>query len=302
MNMFRPVYLGSMESGRLRDLRERALRSLQECRLCPRDCGVNRKEGETGVCRTGYRAVVASYAPHFGEEAPLVGTHGSGTIFFSYCNLRCSFCQNWDISHGGAGTEVTASHLARIMLHLQSMGCHNINLVTPSHVIPQIIAALEPAAAGGLRIPIVYNTSAYDKPESLKLLDGLVDIYMPDFKFWDPAPAGETCNAPDYPERARESIREMHRQAGDLKIVHGIAVRGLLVRHLVMPGGIAGTREIMRFLAREISPDTYVNIMAQYHPCGSIGHLPGLQRRISREEYAEALIAAREEGIRRLDR
>jgi len=296
-----PAYLKSFQDGILSRKVEMALERLRNCRLCPRNCQVDRTAGETGTCNTGRRAVVASYSPHFGEEAPLVGTHGSGTIFFSHCNLLCNFCQNYDISHQGFGKEVTKSNLARIMIELQNMGCHNINFVTPSHVIPQIISAVEIAIQHGLNIPLVYNSSAYDEVESLKLLDGIIDIYMPDFKFWDPDVAHETCKAPDYPEKARTAIKEMHRQVGDLLIENGIATKGLLVRHLVMPGGLAGTREIMNFLATEISINTYVNLMAQYHPCGSVYEHQVLCRRISNIEFEEALELARQAGLHRLD-
>jgi len=246
--------------------------------------------------------MVSSYAPHFGEESPLVGFRGSGTIFFTHCNLLCNFCQNYDISHDERGQEVTSEELADFMIHLQDIGCHNINFVTPSHVVPQILAALEIAINSGLQTPLVFNTSAYDKVETLKLLDGIVDIYMPDFKFWDQETASQLCTAPDYPERARMAVKEMHRQVGDLQINDlGIAERGLLVRHLVMPEKLAGTGEIMNFLASEISANTYVNIMPQYRPCGSAFTVDKIARSITREEYYEALDAARKEGITRLD-
>jgi len=264
---------------------------------------VDRTADEKGYCRTGTMAVVSSYSPHFGEEDPLVGAKGSGTIFFTHCNLLCLFCQNYDISHLGEGREVASDRLAKIMLSLQEMGCHNINFVTPSHVVAQILAALPLAIEEGLRVPLVYNTGGYDSVETLKLLDGAIDIYMPDLKFMDGEAAQRYCRARDYPEKAKAAIKEMHRQVGDLIINNqGIAERGLLVRHLVMPGGLAGTREAMRFLAGEISPRTYVNIMGQYHPCGQAFELPPLNRRVSSAEYEEAVDMAREEGIHRLDR
>jgi putative pyruvate formate lyase activating enzyme len=254
------------------------------------------------VCGTGNRAIVASYDPHFGEERPLVGKNGSGTIFFGGCNLLCIFCQNYDLSHETAGVEWSPEHLSSAMLSLQKMGCHNINFVTPSHVVPQILSGVEQAIADGLRLPLVYNSSGYDKVDTLKLLDGVFDIYMPDFKFWDSEVAQRLCKAADYPQVAQEALREMHRQVGDLETDNqGIARRGLLVRHLVLPGGVAGTRSIMRFLNNEISPHTYVNIMAQYRPCGEAHRDPDVSRSIRTEEYEEALDMARQEGISRLD-
>ncbi len=247
--------------------------------------------------------MVSSFTPHFGEEDPLVGTDGSGTIFMTNCNLLCVFCQNWEISHLGEGSEVDSKTLAGMMLQLQRLGCHNINFVTPTHVVPQILDALAYAVDSGLNVPLVYNTGGYDSVGTLKLLEGVFDIYMPDFKFWDPEMARRYLKAPDYPDRAKDAIREMHRQVGDLALNDkGIAQKGVLLRHLVMPEGVAGTREIMRFIAREISPDTYVNIMDQYHPCGKASKYPPLDRCITHDEYEEALRAAREEGIRRFDR
>jgi len=299
---FRPAYLKLYEEGILQERIAQAKEILKACCLCPRECRVDRLAGEKGYCRTGALAVVSSYNPHFGEEDPLVGTGGSGTIFFTYCNLLCLFCQNYEISHLGEGREVTDEHLAKIMLGLQEIGCHNINFVTPSHVVAQILAALPRAIAGGLRIPLVYNTGGYDAVATLKILDGIVDIYMPDLKFMEEEVANRFCQARDYPEKAKTAIKEMHRQAGDLVLnSRGIAERGLLIRHLVLPGGLAGTREAMRFLAREISPQTYVNVMAQYHPCGQGAEYPPLNRRITQTEYKEALDIAREEGIQRLD-
>jgi putative pyruvate formate lyase activating enzyme len=301
--MFTPSYREAYRTGRLAESIGRSYQMLENCRLCPRECGVNRLKDEKGVCRTGRLAMVSSYSPHFGEEDPLVGTNGSGTIFITNCNLLCVFCQNWEISHLGEGSEVSSKALADMMLQLQGLGCHNINFVTPTHVVPQILDALQHAIEGGLHVPLVYNTGGYDAVETLKLLEGIFDIYMPDFKFWDPEAARRYLKAPNYPGKAREAIREMHRQVGDLTLDdEGIALRGVLLRHLVMPGGLAGTREIMRFVSGEISPDTYVNIMDQYHPCGNAAKYPPLDRRISRDEYEDALRAASEEGISRLDR
>ncbi len=296
------AYLKAYEDGRLQERIRRALQWMRKCTLCPRLCRVDRLSGDTGYCHTGRHAVVASYGPHFGEEKPLVGKRGSGTIFFSHCNLFCIFCQNYDISHGGEGTVVQAGQIAAIMLSLQESGCHNINFVTPSHVIPQILEALPTAIERGLKVPLVYNTGGYDRVSALKLLDGIVDIYMPDFKFWDPSVAKDLCAAPDYPQRAREALREMHRQVGDLEWdARGVAVRGLLVRHLVMPDQLSGTPSILRFIAQDISPNSYVNVMDQYHPCGDALRHPKLKRRITREEFREALEAAGEAGLSRLD-
>ncbi len=285
------------------DERIRAAKELlSACRLCPRACGANRLTGEMGICRTGEKASVASVMPHFGEETPLVGRGGSGTIFITHCNLLCIFCQNYEISHLGEGREVTTEELSAMMLMLQGQRCHNINFVTPTHVTAQILAALPLAIAGGLHVPLVYNSSGYDRVETLRLLDGIIDIYMPDFKFWDPDTAKLLAHAPDYPERARDAIREMHRQVGDLVIDdQGIAVQGLLVRHLVMPGGLAETGEIIHFLATKISPHTYVNIMDQYRPCGRARYYPAINRMITSVEYDEALRLARAAGLSRID-
>ncbi len=275
---------------------------MEECRLCPRSCKVNRLEDEKGICKTGKKAMVSSYNAHFGEETPLVGKNGSGTIFFTNCNLLCNFCQNYDISHEGHGREVTDEELAEMMLLLQSRGCHNINFVTPSHVVPQILSALEIAIGKGLHVPLIYNTGGYDNVDTLKLLEGIFDIYMPDFKFWDPVIAERTCNAPDYPEIARKAVMEMHRQVGDLKINNnGIAIRGLLIRHLVLPKGLSGTREITRFIVKEISPNTYVNIMPQYRPCGKATEIEELSDFLTQKEHNDAVKSAQEEGLWNLD-
>ncbi|MEJ2695957.1 MAG: radical SAM protein [Candidatus Sulfobium sp.] len=297
-----PSYIRAFETGKLAQSAEAFHGILKNCRLCPRNCEVNRLEDERGICRTGRLAMVSSYSPHFGEEDPLVGTHGAGTIFFTNCNLLCVFCQNWEISHLGEGREVGPKGLSGMMLELQREGCHNINFVTPTHVVPQILDALSYAVEDGLKVPLVYNTSAYDSVESIRLLDGIFDIYMPDFKFWDSGMSLKYLKAPDYPQRAREALKEMHRQVGDLILdEEGIARRGVLLRHLVMPGGAAGTREIMRFVAREVSPETYVNIMGQYRPCGNACRYAPLDRSITASEYEDALTAALEEGITRLD-
>ena len=298
-----PVYL----QWSIRELRERAnaaIALLERCSVCPWECGVNRLADEKHICRIGRYAVVASYFPHFGEENCLRGWRGSGTIFFSGCNLRCVFCQNWDISQKVRGTVVTPDRLAAMMLELQHLGCHNINLVTPEHVVPQVLEALPIAVESGLRLPIVYNTSAFDSLESIQLLDGIVDIYMPDFKFWSPEKAKRYLKQPRYPEVARQVIRAMHQQVGDLQLDdRGLAVRGLLVRHLVMPGMLEETREILRFLATEISRDTYVNIMDQYYPAYQVSEkrYPEIHRRLYREEILQAVQFARQLGLHRLD-
>ena len=296
------VYISAHKDGTLAKRIGQALEALRCCELCPRRCRVDRTAGVTGVCKTGRNASVASFAPHFGEEAPLVGRFGSGTIFFSNCNLNCAFCQNFEISRGEEGSPVTASELARMMLDLQARQVHNINFVSPSHVVPQILEALPEAIEGGLNIPLVYNSGGYDSVDTLRLLDGVIDIYMPDMKFSSDIPALFYCGAPDYPQVAREAVREMHRQVGDLRLnERGRALRGLLVRHLVLPDGLAGTQQAMKFLAEEISPATYVNIMDQYQPCGELDDFPELKRRITPQEYEEALKIAGEEGLTRLD-
>jgi putative pyruvate formate lyase activating enzyme len=303
MPAFEPAYIQTHREGLLRRKAEQALANLSACMLCPRRCGVNRLAGETGVCKTGRLASVSGFNAHFGEEAPLVGEQGSGTVFFTHCNLLCLFCQNFAISHQGAGEEIPDEQLAGMMLMLQRQGCHNINLVTPSHVVPQILAALEIAVPHGLTVPLVYNSGGYDLPETLRLLDGVIDIYMPDFKFWDPEIARTACDAADYPEVARQALVEMHRQVGDLVLSEdGIARRGLLVRHLVMPAGMAGTPQVMGFIARRISPQTYVNVMSQYRPCGRAHEVAGLATALSPAEYRRAVEEAVEAGLTRLDR
>ena len=287
----------------LRQRADSARRMLACCTLCPRQCRVNRLAGETGRCATGALARIASYGPHFGEEAPLVGQGGSGAIFLAGCNLCCCFCQNHDISQGEeAGQEVDAHEFASVMLELQAMGCHNINLVTPSHVAPQIAAALIPALEGGLDIPIVFNCGGYESVETLALLDGVIDIYLPDIKFWRSDTANRYAGAPDYPERAGEALAVMHRQVGDLVIgADGLARAGLLIRHLLMPGLLAETESILRHIAATLPPATTINIMAQYHPCGLAGQHAELGRAVTGEEYRRALAMARALGFTRLD-
>lgn len=285
----------------LQDKIRQAEEILKNCTLCPRNCNVDRTAGELGFCRTDDRLHIASWSPHFGEEAPLVGRHGSGTIFFTYCNLGCLFCQNWTISHLGEGSPLSFESLAGIMLTLQKQGCHNINYVTPTHQVPMILRSLEIAIDKGLKVPIVYNCGGYESIETLKLLEGVIDIYMPDFKYSDPEPAEKYSKAKDYPSVAKAAIKEMHRQVGDLVMDEdGIALRGLLVRHLVLPDGSAGTEKIAEFLANEISLDTYMNIMAQYYPCYKAGY--PIDRRITASEYETAVKAARRAGLKRLDK
>jgi len=278
-----------------------ALEILSSCRLCPRKCRVNRLKGEKGFCKTGRNAVVSSYGPHFGEEKVLVGRFGSGTIFFTHCNMACVFCQNYDISQLGKGKETTALELANIMLELQRMGCHNINLVSPTHCVAQILEALLIAFEEGLKIPIVYNTGSYDSVDTLKLLDGIVDIYMPDIKYGDDEAGMRYSIAPNYFSVAKKAVKEMHRQVGDLKTDdRGIAVKGLLVRHLVLPNNLAGTEKVMEFLATEISTETFVNIMDQYRPLYKAKQYPELSRPANRAEFQRAVEIARKHGIHRI--
>lgn len=312
-------YITLHERGELQKRITRARKLASPCRLCPRRCGVNRLRtgngpmagadtsgpAELGLCRTGDRAIVASYGSHFGEESPLVGSSGSGTIFFSHCNLLCLFCQNYDISHcpdQEEGVATSPEQLAMIMVNLQKQGCHNINFVTPSHVILQIMEALPFAIEKGLCVPLVYNSSGYDSVETLQLLENIVDIYMPDFKFWNPEKAKQYAHAHDYPEKARQALKEMFRQVGDLVIDQdGLAQKGLLIRHLVMPGCLDETEEILNFIAGEISLNSYVNIMDQYHPCGKAHQFENLNRTLRKEEYQKALNLAEKAGLSRLD-
>ena len=300
--MTEPSYIRLYRTGELARRIEKALAMMESCLLCPRRCGVNRLKGETGFCQTGRKARVASYNAHFGEEAPLVGIHGSGTIFISSCNLLCNFCQNYEISHNKEGADVGPEQMASMMIQLSDLGCHNINFVTPSHVVPQLLEALPFAIEKGMKVPLVYNSGGYDSVETLKLSEGVFDIYMPDFKFWDNRWAERYCNAPDYREVALDALREMHRQVGELVTDDGgIAMTGLLVRHLVMPKEIAGSEKFFEFLAKEISPHTYVNVMDQYRPCGSAQKDEFIHRRLEMGEYREAIDAARKAGLKRLD-
>ena len=312
LERFEPAYLSLHRNGELAGRAERALEELADCCACPRNCHVNRREDKELICRTGRYAIVSSAFAHFGEEDCLRGWQGSGTLFFGGCNLRCVFCQNWDISQQATGKASTAEEIASLMLALQEQGCHNINLVTPEHVAPQVIEALAVAVPAGLRLPVVYNTSAYDALSSLRLLDGLIDIYMPDFKFWTRESARRLVKAKDYPVRAREAILEMHRQVGDLQFgSDGLARRGLLVRYLVMPGQREEASAVFRWLADHVSPDTYVNIMGQYRPeyqvksLGVNGHggkYPEINQRLQQAELGAAYEAAREAGLWRFDK
>ena len=297
-----PSYLRLHSTGELSVRLNKAASIMESCRLCPRACGVNRLKGETGFCGTGRKARVAGYNAHFGEEAPLVGKYGSGTIFLSSCSLQCSFCQNYEISHQAEGVDVEPEQMASMMIHLTDKGCHNINFVTPTHVVPQILEALILAIDQGLKVPLVYNSSGYDSKEVLELLDGIFDIYMPDFKFWDDKWADRFCKAPDYQNVIMKAIKEMHRQTGDLMFdKEGIAIRGLLVRHLVMPNKVGGTDKILKFLAEEISVNTYINVMDQYRPCGAAQKDELVNRSLIAKEYGNALDAAKSQGLLRLD-
>jgi putative pyruvate formate lyase activating enzyme len=284
-----PSYLALYESGELEERVEEAKSMLSACRVCPHECGVNRLENDTGYCKTGRYAVVSSYFPHRGEEFPIRGYRGSGTIFFSFCNMRCVYCQNYEISQLGEGREVYPEELAGMMLELQDAGCHNINLVSPSHVVPQILEALHIAIGKGLRIPVVYNTSSFDSLESLRLLDGVVDIYLADLKYMKKEFGRKYSKVKDYPKHAKEAIREMYRQVGNLKVdKDGIAVRGLLVRHLVLPNDISTTAQVMSFI-KSIDPELAVNVMDQYYPYYKAKDYPELSRRISAQELERAI-------------
>ena len=301
---FVPAYLSLLKRGELAARVDSAFSHLEDCDLCAHHCHVNRRQTIKGaVCRTGERAVVHSFGPHHGEEDPLRGRRGSGTIFFSWCNLRCVFCQNWEISQKGIGREVEPQELATMMLTLQEQGCHNINLVSPSHVVAQIIAAVKLAAEQGLHLPLVYNTGGYDSAEALALLEGIIDIYMPDIKYGDATIARRYSKVRNYVAVNQAAVKEMHRQVGDLVLDdQGIALRGLLVRHLVLPQELAGTEQVMAFLAEEISRNTYLNLMDQYHPCYRADEYPPLDRPLSDDEYVAALRLAQRYGLQRLDR
>jgi putative pyruvate formate lyase activating enzyme len=303
-NSFEPAYLKLHKTGELKKRADELYAIMENCQLCPRRCGVNRLKGMRGFCSTpGATLVVSSAHPHFGEEKPLVGNGGSGTIFLTHCNLRCVFCQNWEIAQLGRGVESNIGELALMMIQLQKNGCHNINFVTPTHYSALIIKALDIAAERGLRLPIVYNTSGWERLEILKLLDGIVDIYLPDFKYWESDMSAKySSGAESYPEVTSEAILEMHRQVG---VAHpakdGIMQRGLMIRHLVMPNNTGGSENIMEWIADNLPKDTYVNIMAQYNPLYKAFDYPELSRRITRKEYKKAVNKAKEMGLTNLD-
>lgn len=301
MGVYQPVYVGLLESGGFAGRIALARAALSDCGLCGWRCGVNRLDGQYGECKSGAAAMVSGAHPHFGEESPLVGRGGSGTIFFSWCNLHCEFCQNPDVRDGTRSRAVTTAELAETMLDLQAMGCVNINLVTPTHAACAVLEAIQEAAGRGLRLPLVYNTGGYDSVEALRLFEGVIDIYMPDMKYDDEPTARRYSRAPNYPATNRAAVREMHRQVGPLELdEQGVARRGLLVRHLVLPNGLAGTGGVVRFLAEEISRETYLNLMDQYHPSYRASRHPALARAVSRTEFERAVSAAAEAGLTRL--
>jgi len=302
MTDFIPAYVELLQRGELQERVVEAYSRLRDCNICAHECGVDRTEGVFGICGTSDQVLVSSYGPHLGEEYPLRGWRGSGTIFFSRCNLRCQFCQNYEISQANSGQETEPGNLAIMMLELQERGCHNINFVSPSHVVPQIMAGVMIAAQAGLRLPLVYNTGGYDSLQTLELLVGVIDIYMPDMKYASPQTALHYSKIPRYPQVNQAAVKEMHCQVGDLHInQRGIATRGLLVRHLVLPNRLAGTDAILRFLAHEISKDTYLNLMDQYRPAYKANQHPKLRRAIKRSEFEETVQMAREHGLHRLN-
>ena len=301
--MIEPSYIKLYESGKLQEISEQLYAIYDHCTLCPKQCGVNRSKGEKGICRAGTSVKISSASPHFGEERPLVGKHGSGTIFLTFCGLLCLYCQNWDISHEGEGVEISDEQLAAAMLKLQKLGCHNINFVTPTHYLPNIVNALVKAVEQGLNLPIVYNTGGYERVEILHLLQGIIDIYMPDYKYSDGKIAGRfSRGANNYPEIAGAAIKEMHRQVGVLFTdKYHIAQRGLIIRHLLLPNGMAGTEAFLKFVAEELDPDTYINIMTQYRPCYQAHNYPELSRGITSEEFNNALMTTHKYKLFNLD-
>jgi putative pyruvate formate lyase activating enzyme len=295
-----PSYITEISIEELKERRDKLYELLEACRLCPNECGVDRRVSDNGNCRSGCLPIVSSYFPHFGEEPPLVGRFGSGTIFFTNCDLDCKFCQNYDISHLGIGREVTIDELADMMIYLQNRGCHNINFVTPTHFTPQIVDALIIAREKGLEIPLVYNCGGYESVETLKLLDKIIDIYMPDIKYSSNESALKYSGVSDYWDVVRKALKEMHRQVGDLKVSSsGIAKRGLLIRHLVLPKDIAGSKKVIDFIVNEISVNSYVNIMDQYRPAYLANNFPELKRAITEKEFFEVINYAKEVGLHR---
>ena len=300
---FEPAYMKLHRSGELKKIGEELWSLMESCELCPRMCGVNRLDGKEGFCHASAQLEISSYNPHFGEERPLVGKGGSGTIFLTNCGLRCVFCINWEISHGGQGAPTSINNMVDMMINLQKRGCHNINVVTPTHYSPHIILAVDRAAARGLRLPIVYNTCGWERPEILKKLDGIVDIYLPDFKYSDGNMAAMySANAGTYPEITQDSLLEMHRQVGVAKPARdGIMYRGLMIRHLVMPNGVSGTKRVVEWIAENLPKDTYINIMSQYRPMYKAFDYPDIARRITRNEYKDAVRWAKDAGLTNLD-
>jgi len=281
----------------MKDKIKTAYKLMESCRLCPRECGVNRLRGEKGFCKAGLLPMVSGFHAHFGEEPPISGQNGSGTIFFTHCSLRCVFCQNHPISHFGQGEEISIDRLSEMMLELQAKGCHNINFVTPTHYMPQILEAVFITKGKGLSVPLVYNCGGYESLEALRILDGIIDIYMPDMKYSDNKASEKYSSAPDYFEASKKAVKEMHRQVGDLKIDKGIAKKGLLIRHLVLPDNLSGSEAVFDFMNKELGSGTYVNIMAQYYPCHMAFKFPEISRRVTRREYMDALALAREKGL-----
>jgi putative pyruvate formate lyase activating enzyme len=300
---FEPAYVELHRKGVLKKRAEELWEMMRGCELCPRRCGVDRLAGKAGFCRATSELEIAAYHPHFGEEAPLVGRGGSGTIFFTHCNLRCVFCINWEISQGGEGTSQTVEDLASMMCELQEMGCHNINVVTPTHYLPHILLAVEAASAKGLRLPLVYNTCGWERVEIVKRLDGIVDIYLPDFKYSSGEMAAKySSDARTYPEVTRGALLEMHRQVGVARPSgDGIMRRGLMIRHLVMPNGVSGTKEVLEWIAANLPKDTYLNLMSQYRPAYKASRYPEISRRITTQEYREAVQWAKDAGLVNLD-
>jgi len=293
-----PIYLESYQKGKLGKIIEKTFKLLESCCICPRSCKVNRLKNDRGFCKTGLRPRVCSFMPHHGEEPPISGSQGSGTIFFSHCNMACIYCQNYEFSQLGEGREVGFEELAEFMLQLQNMDCHNINLVTPTHIMPQILKALSIAIPKGLKLPIVYNTGGYELPEMIKILDGIVDIYLPDMRYADNNMAIKYSAAPDYPKYNQETLREMHRQVGIAKMNNeGIIKRGVIIRHLVLPNNISGTDKLMEFIARELSKDTYISLMSQYFPCYRATQFKEISRRISYQEYQDAKMSMQRYGL-----
>lgn len=303
MSSYVPSYTKLFETGELHFRIKEAYHHLRSCDCCMRQCGVDRTKGELGICQTGIDAQVSNFGPHFGEEKPLRGFHGSGTIFFTHCNLQCVYCQNYDISQEGNGSAVDDYQLAQIMIDLQNQGCHNINLVSPSHIIPQFLASLLIAIPSGLYIPIIYNTGGYDSIEMLSLLDGIIDIYMPDIKYSDQDTALRLSKVHNYPQVNQRAVKIMYSQVGDLQINEaGLATHGLLVRHLVLPNNLAGTRQIIQFLSEDVSKNTYLNLMDQYRPEYDASNYPEINRIITGNEYSSAIDITRQAGIHRLEK